>query len=45
MFSSAAILMLLLAAAHTLGNFLAKPDPGVEEKLFADMRAVRTARQ
>ncbi len=40
MFTSAAILMVLMAAGHTAG-FLAAPSNPVEEKLFADMDAVR----
>ena len=41
-FSSAAILMLLLAAAHTAGNLAGGPLEPREEKLFADMAALRT---
>jgi hypothetical protein len=39
-FTSAAILMLLMAAGHTAGFLAAGPSNAVEEKLFADMGAV-----
>ena len=40
-FTSAAILMLVMAAAHTAGFLAAAPSNPVEEKLFADMEAMR----
>jgi hypothetical protein len=40
-FTSAAILMLVMAAAHTAGFLAAAPSNPVEERLFADMEAVR----
>src|SRR4051794_38871596 len=40
LFSTAALLMLLTAALHTIGNLSARPDAGAEEKLFADMAAL-----
>jgi hypothetical protein len=39
-FTSAAILMLLVAAGHTVGFLAAAPSNPVEEKLFADMGAL-----
>jgi hypothetical protein len=39
-FTSAAIVMLLMAAGHTAGFLTAAPSNPVEEKLFADMGAV-----
>ncbi len=40
-FTSAAILMVLMAAGHTAGFLVAAPTTPVEEKLFADMDALR----
>ena len=40
-FSTAAILMLLLAVAHTAGNLAPGPVEPAQEKLFQDMNAVR----
>ena len=37
LFSTAALLMLLTAALHTIGNMSARPDAGAEEKVFTDM--------
>jgi len=39
-FTSAAIVMLVMAAGHTAGFLTAAPSNPVEEKLFADMGAV-----
>jgi hypothetical protein len=39
-FTSAAILMMLMAAGHTAGFLAAGPSNAVEEKLFADMGAL-----
>jgi hypothetical protein len=40
-FTSAAILMLLMAAGHTAGFLAAAPSNPAEQKLFADMEAMR----
>jgi len=37
LFSTAAILMLLTAALHTIGNLAGRPDAGAQEKVFNDM--------
>ncbi len=41
-FTSAAILMLLMAAAHTAGFLASAPSNSAEQKLFADMEATRS---
>jgi len=37
LFSTAALLMILTAALHTIGNLSARPETGAEEKVFTDM--------
>jgi hypothetical protein len=41
LFTSAAILMILMAAGHTAGFMVTAPPNTVEQKLFADMEAMR----
>lgn len=40
LFSTAALLMILTAAAHTVGNFSVGPGPAEQQKVFAGMSAL-----
>jgi hypothetical protein len=40
LFSIAAVLMILVAALHTVGNLMVRPDSAEEERVFAEMSSL-----